>query len=392
MAAARSWADLINDMVTEIAVRLPCPMDRARMDLVCQDWRPGVALARDAHPPPPRLPSLLLSPGDATGVYCYLSGRRAHSTYPGARHFGSFDGAWVFLAYGQTHGHRLLNATTGESHALPDLFKTGEEDLIHPMAILAATLSHPPDENEMECVAGAVVTYQPDDAAPRRRHIAFWRPWSLIACCDVVPDAPVGPGFEPEDVVYHGDSFHFLTRGEHVLACTPILDADGAMLANLSELFRFENEGRGYDDGFVRARYIVASRGELLMVVRLAPKPDAPTSSFKVFRMSRREMPGGAADEYFWSELDALGGRMLFVGRGCSRSYEVDRYPGFRDGIYFLDEGTFYDDEMMFRRVDQRQYPCSDIGKWSKGPPPHVDHYFPEQGPSNSSPPAWLLH
>ncbi|KAJ1263298.1 hypothetical protein BS78_09G172800 [Paspalum vaginatum] len=356
MAAPRSWADLFTDMVMEIVVRLPCPIDRAHMDLVCQEWRSGFALAQDPSDPkpPPRLPSLLLSPGDATG---HVSA--------GARHFGSFDGDWVFLAYGQTHGHRLLNAFTGESHALPDLFRNGEEDLIHPMAILTATLSHPPDE--MECVAGAGVTYHPDDAAPRRRHIAFCRPWSLVAYCDAVPDAPVGPGFEPEDFVYHDDSFHFLTRGEHILACTPILDADWAMLANLSELFRFSNEGRGYD-GFVRARYLVASRGELLMVVRLAPKPGAPTSSFKVFRMSRREMPGGdeeeAADEYFWSELDAMGGRMLF------------------DGIYFLDEGTFYDDE----------YPCSDIGKWSKGPPSHVERYFPEQGPSNSSPPAWLLH
>jgi hypothetical protein len=82
---------------------------------------------------------------------------------------------------------------------------------------------------------------------------------------------------------------------------------------------------------------------------------------------------------------------MLFVGRGCSRSYEVDRYLGFKAGVYFLDDGCFYDDEMMFRGVNERRYPCSDIGKWSEGPPPHVERFFPEQGPSYNSPPAWLL-
>jgi len=94
---------------------------------------------------------------------------------------------------------------------------------------------------------------------------------------------------------------------------------------------------------------------------------------------------------YSWSELDSLGGRMLFVGRGCSRSYETADYPGFKDGIYFSDDRSFYDEQIMFRGVDERQYPCSDTGKWTQGPPPNVERFFPEQGPSNHSSPAWLL-
>jgi hypothetical protein len=91
-----------------------------------------------------------------------------------------------------------------------------------------------------------------------------------------------------------------------------------------------------------------------------------------------------------WDELETLGGRMLFVGRGCSRSYAVAQYPGFRAGIYFLDDRSFYDEEMMFRGADERHYPCNDNGMWSEGPPPIVER-CPPQNPSNHSPPAWLL-
>ncbi|KAL5678367.1 hypothetical protein ACJX0J_014498, partial [Zea mays] len=41
---------------------------------------------------------------------------------------------------------------------------------------------------------------------------------------------------------------------------------------------------------------------------------------------------------------------------------------------------------MMFRRVNERQYPCSDIGKWSpERPSPHVDLYFPERAAKEKS-------
>ncbi|KAK8457595.1 hypothetical protein SEVIR_3G215000v4 [Setaria viridis] len=397
MAAPRPWADLPTDIVLEIFRRVPCAIDRVNMATACHSWLAELA---DAPAAPPQLPSLLLPSADVTGVYCYLSGRRDHNKFTaltGPRHFGSYDGSWSFLAYGQTHGHRLLNIRTGESHAVPDVLEDDHDDQIHSMVILAATLSFPPDR--LNCVAAGIVTYQPDADAPRRRHFAFWRLRGEVASCNVVPDPLVGHGLELEDVVYHSDSFHFLSQGEDILECTLFLDGDGAVLGVVADLIRFQNAGRSRSYAeFVRARYLVASRGELLMVVRFAPNPHAPTSSFKVFRMLQQQMPKDDkeeedVDEYprCWSELDTLGGRMLFVGRACSRSYEADQYPGFKDGVYFLDDGCFYDDEMMFRGVNERQYPCNDIGKWSEGPPPHVDGYFPEQGPSHNSPPAWLL-
>jgi len=105
---------------------------------------------------------------------------------------------------------------------------------------------------------------------------------------------------EPEDVVYHGGSVHFLTQGEHILECAPVLDDIGFVLEVTVDLIRFQNAGRSYAE-FVRARYLVASREELLMVVRFAPSPHAPTSSFKVFRMLQQKMPDDGkekADEH----------------------------------------------------------------------------------------------
>ncbi|AQK86601.1 uncharacterized protein LOC100274863 [Zea mays] len=375
------WANLDIDLVTEIMNRAPCVIDRARMAAVCQAWLEAVARA---EPLTFQLPSLLLPPADVTGVYCYLSGFRDHNMFPGPRYFGSYDGGWFFLAYGQTRGHRLFNIRTGESYELPDGLADIFTNDIHSMVVLAATLSFPP--HHPGCAAAGIVTYQPDLDAPRQRHFAFWRPGDRMAVCDVVPAVPIEPGLEPEDVVYYRDSFHFLTQGGHILVCSPIFDGEGHIPGALLELMRFQ-EAWCTDEQFVRARYLVVSRGELLVVVRLAAHHHAPTSSFKVFRVILKS-------KTCRFEEVALCGRMLFLGRGCSRSYEVSQYPGFKDSIFFLDDRSFYDDaEMMFGGVNERQYPCNDIGRWSPEGllPSHVEFYFPERVPSYNSPPAWLL-
>ncbi|RLM58187.1 uncharacterized protein C2845_PM18G03890 [Panicum miliaceum] len=108
--------------------------------------------------------------------------------------------------------------------------------------------------------------------------------------------------------------------------------------------------------------------------------PDAYVDAFPV-----------AQYPFAWSELHALDGRVLFVGHGCSRSYEARQYPpDFKDGIYFLDDGEFYDAAVIFGigNGNQRRYPCSDNGKWSDG---HVQRCFPRPDPSDHSAPVWLL-
>jgi hypothetical protein len=429
MAVPRRWANLDIKLVTEIMNRVPCPIDRARMAAVCQAWLAAVA---QAEPSTFQLPSLLLPPADVTGVYCYLSGCREHNMLPlplplhGPRYFGSYDGGWFFLACYHSCAHRLLNIRTGDCRALPDVLERHADHKVHSMVILAATLSSPPDHQHW--IAAAIVTYQPDLNGPHRRHFAFWRAGDKVALdCDVLPAALVGPGWELEDVACYRDSFHFLTKDGHILVCGGAYDDNGEVIqVALLALTCCQIEAECSDEQFVRARYLVVSRGELLMVVRLAAHRHAPTSSFKVFRMYITEAddkirglfgsttkpprrttvlphqvwrpirpPRHQTSLRTWIELSALGGRMLFVGRGCSRSYEVREYPGFKEGIFFLDDRSFYDAEMTFGGVNERpRYPCNDIGRWSppEGPlPSHVELYFPERVPSYNSPPAWLL-
>ncbi|XP_039805100.1 uncharacterized protein LOC120669406 [Panicum virgatum] len=160
------------------------------------------------------------------------------------------------------------------------------------------------------------------------------------------------------DVVLHNDKFNFLTRGDHVCAFKPIMNGQRLALDGGWILSRFVPALAG-DDLHIRARYLVVSREELRMLVRFTPHPlQRGTCGFKVFREMERKRadacpnPNFPIEEYPWAwrELDTLDGRMLFVGHGCSRSYEVDQYPGSEAAIYFLDDGDQYDNaEIYFR-------------------------------------------
>uniref|UniRef100_J3M9V9 KIB1-4 beta-propeller domain-containing protein n=1 Tax=Oryza brachyantha TaxID=4533 RepID=J3M9V9_ORYBR len=161
----------------------------------------------------------------------------------------------------------------------------------------------------------------------------------------------------------------------------------------------FSQAGRHYNE-HVAARYLVESRNELLMVVRLTPHPGKPTSAFRVFQMVRlRDRLRLTVDifddtaEYTWNELHELDGRVLFVGRGCSRSHQVADHAGFEEGFYFLDDGSFSDgdkDELLPQNSDQLQFSCTDSGRWA-APTRQIESFFPEQAPSNFSPPVWIL-
>ncbi|RLM69380.1 hypothetical protein C2845_PM17G05420 [Panicum miliaceum] len=415
-----SWADLAADHLYEVLARVPCPVDRHRARLVCRAWRAAAAFDPPAKPPPlPRalpwllLPAPYLDPDGATrAVCCVLSGCRVHHhlavTPPRARCFGSHNGAWLFLHFRDTASHLLVNVRTGVvHHCLPGV-------LGNKLVALAAALSSLPREGDARCVAAAIVA---NVEAPRQPSVLLWRVGAqrLRGAVQVQQSIAVGVGLgvDVEDVVYHRRAFHLLTSGGHIIVCKPTVLQNGDLGAD-QELRFFLPSGRS-DDQFVRARYLVVSRGELLMVVRFTPQPNQPTSEFMVFRVIEQQNSGdkahtdvddAAADAdadnaedggnnfvvqnrwSSWSELDTLGGRMLFVGHGCSRSYEVDQYPGFKHGIYFLDDGEFYDAAVIFGNGNERRYPCSDNGKWSEG---QIQRCFPRSDPSDHSAPVWLL-
>nr|CAB3489586.1 unnamed protein product [Digitaria exilis] len=405
-------AVLPGDMQRLILERIPCSADQVSMSLVCRAWRDMVVGHRDPllPPPPPPLPLLLLpaDPFDARGVRaaCALSGGRVHHTLdiipPNARCFGSHDGVWIFLSTLEPRrAHVALNIRSGDTRAIPSglLRWTDPQRHVHGMLIHAAALSTSP--GEANCVGAAIVTSWPPFAAmgavdvdalpPHRRCVALWRQDGLQAFDFVMPP---GDGEDVEDVIFIRamGAFAFLTRGEDLHICRAILHQDHGLQTQWGTV-RFRPGDRLFEPT-VRARYLVVSDGKLLMVIRFTPSRNAPTSRFKVFVETDRDDEEGDVDPDFplvdypceWTELSTLDGRMLFVGHGCSRSYRVDQYPGFQEGVYFLDDGEYYDDAVLFTNL--KHYPCSDNGKWSEG---RIERCFPMSDPSDHSAPVWLL-
>ncbi|RCV16466.1 hypothetical protein SETIT_3G140500v2 [Setaria italica] len=398
MAARRSWADIPADLVAEIARHVPCLEDRVRAARACRTWLRGVL----TNPCPLQLPWLLLPYQNAAALppyatrrasfFCVLCNRAHRLAVPhyteGARFFGAYPGGWLFLAYGQSCGHGLINLRTHESLYLPDdIIRPVGDGLArqYPMFIRAATLSAPPATFE-GCVAAAIITVLTPQCFFGPSHITVWRMGSHVA------SASCTFGLDAEDVIHHNGAFHFLTRHGDLLICRPEFQ-DEAPLGRLQvrEEFR-EMLGRVLNAG---ARYLVECRGELLMVLRVQPHQEA-TWSFRVFRMMQEQVSdadGIDADHarYGWTELPALDGRMLFVGRGCSRSFEAAHFPGSQEGVYFLDDGSFHAAPMICFGDEPRQYGCCNNGVWS-GPPDHAHHWFPLQRPSTYSSPVWFLH
>lgn len=129
----------------------------------------------------------------------------------------------------------------------------------------------------------------------------------------------------------------------------------------------------------VTTRYLVGSRGELLMVVRLVTLCPGQVVSlqagaFQVYQMMQHLNDVGLV-ELAWAEMPRLDGRMLFVARGCSRSYEVADFSGFgfQDGIYFLDDANSDCVAVMVQHPPLWRYTCNDNGRyqWVDGTPPY---------------------
>ncbi|BAC03261.1 P0490D09.13 [Oryza sativa (japonica cultivar-group)] len=349
MAASPPWANLIGALVREIATRLPCKFDRVHFAAVCRSWRESLEQLAPL-PRSPALPFLILPLAEGPAVSCILSDYATHpAVVPDwvryARYIGAYDDGWVFLS------------------------------------------TAPPQDVDGRCVFAGIINVGP--VPQGRPMIAFWRIFD-----PVVPGLFSGPlnprrEWDAVDVVHHHGAFHFLTQGEHIIVAKPEFHywCPVPAMPQVDWEFRcFPSNRRGYNQQHVKARYLVKSREDLLMVVRCSPHPGQPTSAFKVFRMVPSQR--ARCRQYIWQRVPSLGGRMLFVGRGCSRSYEADHYPaGIAGGIYFFDDGFIQDPVML----QQPQYSCSDCGKWTESPGPMVERCFPAQGASNYSPQGWRL-
>ncbi|KAL5231814.1 hypothetical protein ABZP36_030590 [Zizania latifolia] len=383
--------DLPADLLRLICHLLPCPVDRRHMGQACRFWRQSVT---PEHPPPPPLPSIVLTRAGGPSFSCVSRGCITHRfKFPNdarvARYLSSYDGGWVFFTIGgfSRHANTLLNVLTGQRFMLPFLLRLQYSPYCGwhlPVVILAATLSSPPVHGHS--VIAAIVSSFHDTELTGGRNLAFWRLGDMDQWI-------TGSISSSDDVIFYHGAFHVIDELDFVNALrvyVPLFDQDGNMEHLHVEMIYFQLEDHEYGE-HVAARYLVESRGELLMVVRFTPHLGQPTSAFRVFQMVQAY--DGRFTGYTWEELHALDGRALFVGRCCSRSYEVAEHAGFEDGVYFLDDRSFHDkekDRLLLQSADQLQFRCSDSGRWS-ALTHQIENFFPEQGTSNYSPPVWIL-
>ncbi|KAG8086471.1 hypothetical protein GUJ93_ZPchr0010g7455 [Zizania palustris] len=321
------WYDIPTDLLHYISRYIPCKVSRVRMLAVCRSWRTSLIEDLPPLPLPPQLPWLLRPCARGPTFSCLLCDAdelsvhrvRVPADLRDARYFGSYDGGWLFLTYGRTFGNMLVNLRTERRFRLPDVIPS-PSGADFPVIMLAATLSSPPsDVEEDRCFGAAIVHCSSSMHGPR--HIILWLMGHHQAMRSIPPEQLdwIFSQSEMEDVIYHNGAFHFLSTCKNIVVCTPELHQGALQVHQESRLFL--RHGVRFNTAAVR--YLVESRGQLLMVVKTSINlPGQPPWEFNVFQMTHLQAPVGEA-KYTWTLVPKLGGRMLFIGHGCSRSYEV---------------------------------------------------------------------
>uniref|UniRef100_A0A0D9VFC0 KIB1-4 beta-propeller domain-containing protein n=1 Tax=Leersia perrieri TaxID=77586 RepID=A0A0D9VFC0_9ORYZ len=409
--SSMAWTEIPEESVAGILRHLPCLLDHAMFSGVCTRWR---FIAR-MHPPP-MLPWLFMPSSPESTFFCVVCedfhpGPNILANLRGARRYcGSFDGGWLAAAEVRTVIQRnragapnfildnpaLVNHCTGERVDLPSDLR----DFVPRVSIMdhihAIIPSEPPRHNHRYCVA-AVVSGKPN--------IAFWRPdmenywippmlkwrfsphrvWVKLLSRDPIEDvkhcaSPLGVGF------------HVLNTKEDIVVYAPNPnDKHGELTMSSVKTHRIRRSPHNPnmpDPGEVLARYLVPSRGDLLMVVRYAHTMGTvatATVAFEVFRLEEH------APSWIWNKLDfdALTDRTIFLRR-CS-SVAVDMLKPCPLYIYFLDDSErLHGDGTEPVHQVNTPFPCADSGKccfYNQD----IVRCLPRDPPSYSSPWFWFF-
>jgi hypothetical protein len=151
-----------------------------------------------------------------------------------------------------------------------------------------------------------------------------------------------------QDMIYFKnklkEGFHVLSDTEDVAVYTPNGGPSAPLVMSRSS-YQVQKRPDYKTDDLNLSRYLVESRGKLLMVLRQLkecrdPK-GSPTFRFRIFEMNHGIAPGGGS-VVSWVELQTLPGRLLLLGRGCSRAFEVSQFNRLEVGhIYYSDDTRF---------------------------------------------------
>ncbi|KAK1666288.1 hypothetical protein QYE76_054447 [Lolium multiflorum] len=384
----RSWADLQPDLLAIILLNLTCLADRVYFSAVCRPWRSAAA---DREAPARQLPWLLLPSPAAPSFFSLHSGATRRLYLPqnvrGARLCGSHEGGWVALALEQWRGYAAVNLVSGAMVPLPDRLRTnqpilhGNNACEHHMVIHSITFSDVPWK--AGCLAAAHVS--------SAFNIAFWRPgmdryWIAYGLpMDVI-----------QDMIYYRnelkEGFHVLSNTEDVVVYTPNGGPTTAPLVMSRSSYHVMKRADYKPDNLLHkslklSRYLVESRGKLLMVLRQLKW--RRTFRFRIFEMNLEIAPGGGS-EASWVEIHTLPGRLLLLGRGCSRAFEMSHFNRLDVGnIYYLDDTR---SNISFALNSAGKYSSTDMGVYAQKILNRTDRTwrFPQQFTSECSPPIWF--
>ena len=382
------WSDgLPPELLGVIFEQLSCLADRACFAAVCRPWRTAAAFV-DA--PQRGLPWLLLPSRDAPSFFSLHSGATRHLTLPegvrGARLCGAHDGGWVAVAVDPWRGFAAVNLFTGVRVTLPEKLRLevpyahgyGPVTVTshHPMLVRTIVFSAPPASPD--CIAAAHVS--------SASNIAFWQPGMSRHWIASRPEPDV-----IQDIIYYSgeekQGFHVLTNREEVLVFAPRAGRDpNALLEMTCASYQMRRRANHLPASFIATRYLVESRGKLLMVVRHCtgnPRVRRRTRMFRVFEMSL--LPTGA----YWLEIHELSGRALFLRRGCSRAVEVSQFKMLKeDTIYFRDDTTVALCDSLVMNDGSRY----NMGIYRDGKKIRAgSRQFPRVFTADCSPPIWLV-
>jgi hypothetical protein len=395
-AALPQWQGIPDIILIRVSAFLRCRADRVHMACVNRHWHAAVTGLRLRHPSPPvrlvrpalppQLPWLVFPSTESPTFYSALSRHhhrlcRLPPDVRRARFCGSGAGGWLVLALNSRHAHALYNLNSGHRISLPPEFQA-PRGAVFPLVVRVAAISAPPFHNG-HMVAAIVLVAD-------RSTAAFWnvgrQRWFSTGGLF---------GVTLQDVIFYEGVFFFITSDEDVVTFWPMESPDGDVAVARVD---YRMQQREEDDdaacfiahlGTTR-RYLVESRGRLLMVVRYMYR-EAGTHMFRVFafrvveQMTNVEMPRATWDD-LGGELD---GRMLFLGPGCSRSFEVAHYDGFQDQeatIFFLDESF----DSVPSADGRWLYSFTDMGRYAMGEGT-IEPSPPEPRPtrSDNAPPTW---
>ncbi|KAI4999502.1 uncharacterized protein LOC123444017 [Hordeum vulgare subsp. vulgare] len=385
----REWSDGVPpELLGVIFLDLACLADRVYFAAVCRSWR-SVARAAGGPPAPRQLPWLLLPSSDKPSFFSLHSGAKRCLRLPesvrGARLCGSHDGGWVALAFEQWRGYAAVNLLSGARVLLPDRLRTA---LPHPfgphantacehhMVIRAITFSGSPSAED--CLAAAHVS--------SASNIAFWRQgmnrhWIT---CGVALDVI-------QDIIYYENGlkqgFHVLSKTEDIVVYSPNADKGAPLVMTRTSYQVQERADILRRKSRIVSRYLVESRGKLLMILRLAK---GGKNGFRIFEMNLVIAPDGGS-EASWVELHSLPGRVLLLGRGCSRAVEVSQFNRLQLGsIYYLDDTSF---DISLALSSGSKYYSTDMGVYGRKTLNRARSVrrFPRKCTSEGSPPIWFM-